>query len=181
MRYKLIVFAGLPGVGKSYLAERFAKKINAPHLNTDVIRKELAGVASKAPMVAAWEGGIYSRDMSKATYEEMFARAQKALSEGNCVLDGTFMRHEFVEGALSVAKEANVRFLLVECVCPERIVFERLKSKRVGESVSDATVEVYMKVKNHFEPFELPDANYIKVNASQPVDRSIKLIVEKLS
>ena len=40
MNLKIILIMGLPGAGKTTLADELAKKIKAKRLNADVVRKE---------------------------------------------------------------------------------------------------------------------------------------------
>ena len=56
----LIIICGLPGTGKTFIAKKLAPKINAEHLSTDRIRKEL------------FPEPTYSEDEKNKVYVEMF-------------------------------------------------------------------------------------------------------------
>jgi predicted kinase len=77
MENKLIVLVGLPGSGKSHLAQEIAKKEQATILSSDDIREELFGDASKQKKTAI-------------VYETLYERAKSLLLSGkNVVIDAT--------------------------------------------------------------------------------------------
>src|SRR5215218_9274476 len=115
----IVLFSGLPGVGKTKLANELAPLIKAVVLSTDKIRKEL----------------IYDVMLLVARYFHNQAGT-------NCILDGTFntkeSRRKAKEKLESVSPE---QIYIVECICPEDIVLSRLKARK-GD-YSDADIDVY--------------------------------------
>ena len=84
----VLLVGGLSGTGKSTLASELANTLGCELLQTDVIRQDLF---ASSPGPAAFEGGIYTRDMRHRVYEEMLRRAESILCDGvSAVLDGTF-------------------------------------------------------------------------------------------
>ena len=85
MLYSLIVlFSGLPGVGKTLLAKELAPLIKAVVLSTDKIRKELI------------TDPTYTEEEKELIYDVMLILA-KYLQEAdgtNCILDATFNTKE---------------------------------------------------------------------------------------
>jgi len=148
----LIVIAGLPGVGKSYIADKIAQRIDTGILRTDEIRKELAGIPAQEHRYEEFGKDIYSDDIRERTYEEMIKRGRMHLSEGrSCIFDATFSKRRYRKIASELAEELKIPFLVVECVCPEEVVMERIKSRTEKGSVSDATVSIYKGMKENFE------------------------------
>lgn len=136
----LTIICGLPGTGKSTQAKKIAAKTNAILLRTDTIRKELG--RSK-----------YSVRDRQAVYREMFLRAGKLLGQAkNIVLDATFSKRENREAAKKLAKDCGATFQLLEIICPEKIIKERMKRRAGGES--EARFREYLKYKKVFEPIE---------------------------
>ena len=68
----LLLVVGLPGTGKSYLAERIAGEIGADILRTDEIRKGLAGIEKSEHRYEDFGRGLYTEEMTQRTYNEMY-------------------------------------------------------------------------------------------------------------
>jgi aminoglycoside phosphotransferase family enzyme len=68
-RPRLIIVGGLPGTGKSTVARTLATRLGAAYLNSDVVRKELAGLEPNKGGAAPFGGGIYTATMTEITYD----------------------------------------------------------------------------------------------------------------
>ncbi len=139
----IILFCGLPGVGKTRLANELAPLINAIVLSTDKIRKELISTPT------------YKKEEKALIYDVMLLMARylhNAAMGVNCILDATFNTEQSREDARK--KMRNVisaeQIYVVECICPEEIVINRLKARK-GD-YSDADVEIYRRMKQLYEP-----------------------------
>ncbi|MEY7849371.1 AAA family ATPase [Natrarchaeobius sp. A-rgal3] len=140
-RPTLIVYCGLPGVGKSAASAYTATHAPAERYRSDEVRKEL------------FPEPRYTSAETLATYDELLERAQTALEQGtDVVLDATFRTKRLRDRAESVAREAGAHSVFARVVCDERIVRERLANRNGG--VSDADVEVYELVRDSFDPVE---------------------------
>lgn len=177
---RLIIVMGLPGVGKSYLAEKLAIRMNAHHLRTDFIRKELTGIALEEFKGTGFEKGIYSTEMSRKTYNELFRRAEEYLLQGKtCILDATFLRNNGRNRAVDLAKKLGIEPLFIHCVCPEKVVLERMEKRSKGVSASDATPRVYFKMKEVFRPPSRRLPNLIRIDTSEDVEEVIGKLIEE--
>jgi predicted kinase len=88
----LLIFFGMIATGKSHLAAAFAKKWGCAYHNSDIVRKELAGLAADSRQINTVDTGIYSSEFSPRTYEAVLARAQNHLKQKRyacVVLDGS--------------------------------------------------------------------------------------------
>ena len=137
----IILFSGLPGVGKTRLANELAPLINAVVLSTDKIRKEIIS------------NPTYSNEEKELIYNVMLLMARYLHNEGgiSCVLDATFATEESRKNARK--KLTNVspeQIYMIECICPEDITISRLKARKGG--YSDADIDVYRKMKELYEP-----------------------------
>lgn len=178
MQTTLIVVAGLPGTGKSFIADKIAERIDARILRTDEIRKEIAGIPPEEERYEEFGEGIYDKEMDRKTYLEVIERARDCLKEGgSCILDATFSKRRYRDLAFDLAGELEIPFLIVECTCPEEVVIERINSRMEdGRSISDATISIYRKMKDRFEKIEEDEIRVV-------VDTSgnIELMIERLA
>lgn len=160
----LVLVCGLPGTGKSTVAKELAKRINGKLLRTDIIRKEMI----KKPK--------YTERGKQNVYELLFSRAEHLLSKKiNCILDGTFYKKSLRKRASDVAKKTGAKFEIIECICPEKIIFERMKKRiKIGDA-SDADFRIYEKMKNEYEPIE---EKHIVIDTSKNYEKIIEKVVK---
>ncbi|TKX73687.1 kinase [Halorubrum sp. GN11_10-6_MGM] len=134
---RLVVVCGLPGVGKTTVAERIAAHVNGRIRRTDVIRKEL------------FEDPEYTDAETEAVYEELLARAGDDVEAGgSVVLDATFADERFRADARETAAELAAAFDLVEVVCDEAVVERRIERR---DGISDADFEIHLHFKELFD------------------------------
>jgi aminoglycoside phosphotransferase family enzyme/predicted kinase len=106
----LLVVAGLMGTGKSALAEAIGVEQGLPVLNSDRVRKELAGSeACGTPELPTrkmpYGEGIYSEAWNSLTYDTLFERAAQALQNGqSIILDASFSRRDMRSAAFDLAR-----------------------------------------------------------------------------
>ena len=145
----LVVVCGLPGAGKTTVAERISDRSDARILRTDVIRKEL------------FSDPTYNEAETEAVYAELLERARDAVLDGrSVVLDATFAKRQFREDARELAERVANRFELVKVECDESVVRERIERR---DGISDADFDVYL----HFtELFDGIDSEHLVVDNS---------------
>jgi len=144
-----LVVCGLPGTGKSTLASELADVSGWPVVASDVIRKELAGVAPDERLSAPF----YREEFSLRTYDELARRAAEATRANPVViLDANFRKRDQRERLREAAATARARIAFCELRLDEEMVRERLlRRSGDGGAVSDAGWAVYEKVKDSFE------------------------------
>jgi predicted kinase len=117
----LVVVGGLPGTGKSTLAESLAVELDAP-------------VFAKDPLEASlWRSGIGTEQGSwQAAEDLMTTLAGEQLRRGrNAILD-TVARKEISRTTWrELAATYDTRFALIECVCSDERVHESRLEGRV--------------------------------------------------
>ena len=143
-RVRLVVVGGLPGTGKSTLAQGIAAEVGALLVRTDEVRKELAGLRSDQPAPADLGSGIYSAEATARTYQEVLHRAGLALGMGeSAVLDGSFLDARWREEARAVAAAASADLVELRCEAPAEVAADRIRRRAVaGRDPSDATPEI---------------------------------------
>lgn len=158
---ELIVVCGLPGVGKTTVAEDIAERTDGRLFRTDVIRKEILTDPQ------------YTKEESRMVYNEMFDRAHDTIENGQtAVLDGTFKdtdaRHRVIE--LSEEVEAECRLVKVECA--EDVVRERIRDRE--DDASDADYEIHAMYRDQFEPISHEHVTVDNSNGLADTRRQVK-------
>ena len=148
----LVAIAGLSGTGKSAVAGALGARTGFVHINSDVVRKRLAGLGAEARLSAAYEGGLYSPEHSQRTYAAMLAEAAQHLGAGRgVILDATFQRCADRDVARALARKHAVPLLLVECRCREDELRRRLEARQSRRGASDADWNVYLEQRRRYE------------------------------
>lgn len=171
---------GLPGTGKTYIARRLAARLNAFHLLSDSIRKQLVGIPVGTPVRPGTDQGIYRREVSRKTYAELLRRARMLLTAGQSVIvDATFLYDDARQEVRELARKAGVKLLFVFADCPEKTVAARMRRREHGQSLSDADLGVYRRMKARFTP-PRTGRELIRIDTRCPVNRSLAKIERAL-
>lgn len=169
----LAITAGVTGTGKSTVAKLVAENWKAVHLQTDAIRREIAGIGPTERSGSELSGGIYTEEMSRKTYEELHHRAKTALAEGrSVVMDGTHLRRDFRQASLDIGRRAGVMTIIIECSLSDAEAIDRLKTRYAsGESESEGRPEVHARQVQHWDPPSADEADRVaRVNTDGRVD-----------
>ena len=146
-----LVVCGPPASGKSRLCAQLAELTQWPHLATDVVRKELAGLAP----TERGRPEHYRDEFSRRTYDALHARAAEAVQAGELVvlLDGNFATPDLRTLALARARAANARlqFVHVDIDAATAIARAALRQHDPHEA-SDAGPEVTATRHARFQP-----------------------------
>ena len=141
MAETLAVVCGLPGVGKTTVAETVADRVDGRLLRTDVVRKEILADPD------------YTEEEFRLVYDELFDRTRETIESGrSVVLDGTFQDESRRTRAADLAATLDTEFRLVKVECAERVVRDRIES-REGDA-SDADFEVHRMYRETFDAIE---------------------------
>ncbi|WP_158055575.1 AAA family ATPase [Halorussus halophilus] len=146
----LVVVCGLPGVGKTTVAERIAEETDGRLLRTDVIRKEIISDPE------------YTDEESQMVYDELFRRGRETVEAGRtAVFDATFQDEAERARARELAAELETGFRLVKVECAEGVVKERIESRE--DDASDADFEIHELYR---ETFDAISADHVTVDNS---------------
>jgi len=176
---EIIVFFGMIASGKSTLAERFASHHDLLYLNTDRVRKELAGMAATERRPDEVGKGIYTAEFTRRTYETMLVRAQESLAGGRgVVLDGSYSRRQDREMVIRCGKQAGAAVRFIFCTCNDETVKQRLEIRsRDPLAVSDGRWEIYLHQKKSFAwPDELAETQLLVLNTEDDPARLLARI-----
>jgi aminoglycoside phosphotransferase family enzyme/predicted kinase len=172
----VIVLAGVTGSGKSTLARALAARSHRPHLNSDVIRKRLAGIepTARAPVSA------YSPAMSEFTYRELGRLA--GATAGTVIVDATLHRRRLRDVFREQLGDRAGDAVFVECRAPAAVLERRVRARaRRPDRTSDATPEILRRQLADMDPFdEVPPERHVIIRADQPVELLVAAIEDAI-
>ena len=123
------------------LAGALAGRLGCTVLNSDRIRKELAGIPAEQRSPAPYEAGIYSPSWTERTYQELLHRAAELLSHGESVIaDASWISADHRAAAAATAEGAAAEIVQLHCTAPAELTARRISSRKDGASDADPMV-----------------------------------------
>ncbi len=125
-------------------------------MNSDVVRKRLAGITATTSAAADFNRGIYSPEFTARVYDSLAEEANRLLKAGQgLILDATFgsrnQRHKLIDKM----KGTGIEPLFVECQAALAVIIERLRQREQQPTrISDANVAVYQAQLEQFETLD---------------------------
>jgi aminoglycoside phosphotransferase family enzyme/predicted kinase len=175
------VMMGLPASGKSSLGEAMAEKLSLPLLQSDAIRKELAGRQIHQAEIVHYDGGIYQSSMRQRVYAKMLTSAQEELKQGHSVvLDATFSKSRWRDEVRQLASDLDTNLIFVECACGEEIIRWRLEEREGQGGISDARLMHLPRMILEYEaPHEMDSVHLVRVDTSLPFSETLSRILSE--
>ena len=164
MQPALIIFSGLPGTGKSTLANRLARELRSPLLRID----DVAGPLPEITDIAFWDSKIAL----------MLELADVQLELGlSIVLDSVFMGSDRLH-AQQLAHNYAALFRPVYCFVSDEAVWQQRVTERFEalQNGAVATWERILEQRKHFQPREQGTALFI--DAVAPLEQTYAALLE---
>ncbi len=159
----IVLMAGLPGCGKTTLAQALAAQTDGVLLNKDVIRSALF-----PPGEIEYSTG--QDDFCQQVMMEVASYILGKTPERMVFLDGRpFSRRYQIEQVTNLASELKQEFRIIECVCSEATARQRLEQQATqGEHpAANRDFALYLRVKQSFEPIAAPKT---VIDTEQPLE-----------
>jgi predicted kinase len=166
MQTTLVLFSGLPGTGKSALAEKLAREVRWPLLGIDDMAACMPPGMDRNT-TAFWDQAIAAL--------LLIAEAQLKLNV-SVITDSIFMNLDRFHAA-SIARECEARFVPVytlvsdEAAWKERVIARYLKS---GSNKEAASWEQVMEQQKWFRPWDAGTALF--VDTKQPLEACFEAV-----
>ena len=162
-----VIFAGLPGTGKSTLARALAERLGAAILDKDRIRGALFpdALTDYSPeqdqlcMRAMLEAAAYLTERRRVKYVFFDGR--------------TFSARGQIEEVLLAAEQAGARWRILHITCADAVAEGRLARSDPGHPAKNRDPALYHRIKQHFEPILQPK---LEVDTTLGIDRELAAV-----
>lgn len=155
-RPALIITHGLPGCGKTTVAQVALERLQAIRIRSDVERKRLFGLAAHENSHASVAGGIYGAEATRQTYGLMLQLASEQLGLGfTVIIDAAFLRRAEREQFQTLADELAIPFAILWVRADIDVLRGRIEQRmRHGKDASEADVAVLETLRAACEPLQ---------------------------
>jgi aminoglycoside phosphotransferase family enzyme/predicted kinase len=145
----LVMIGGLPGTGKTTLAEALSAQLGWATINSDSVRHEIEPARGPAP----FDQGAYAPEITARTYELALDRARTSLGLGESVIVDASFRDEANRAAFrALGRALSACVVELRCEAPSDLGERRL-AERDASHPSDATPVVAARMARSFAPW----------------------------
>ena len=170
MRKSLILFRGLPGTGKTYLAKKLKERL-----------PELILISRDSVRAKVFVNPQYSNEEKEQLLSVILFTIEEHSGNDSIIIDGmTFPTRESMEPFRKSAEQNNMQLRIIECFCTEETALKRISDDVIEKAhpVVDTDEDLYYHVREIFEPFS---GFHLKINTEDDDNKNIDRIVAYLS
>lgn len=179
----VLVMMGVMGSGKSAIARELAGGMRLHVLDSDFVRKSLAGVKPEERREVGFGEDIYSPEMTERVYAAMVDATREMTRAGySVILDASFSKRRHREAVLGLFADRDIQLLFVECTAGPEVLERRLAERqRSGGDYSDGRPELLSRQMEEFEePREVPPEMLLELNTDRPLDESVDRVEDRI-
>ena len=143
-RVRLVLVGGVPGTGKSTLANGLGDALGAVVLRSDELRHGQSESMTDRSAPATFRRGRYSPDRTQDVYNRLIGAARQHLGLGeSVVLDASWIDASNRDQAQALAMQSSADLTELHCTAPPAVTEQRIRTRRQGaDDPSEATVEI---------------------------------------
>jgi hypothetical protein len=169
-RGRLVIASGVMGSGKTHVARLVAERLGAITVRTDAVRKRRAGLSLRDRAIHDFGRGLYTPEMSAATYAEALRLAGEMLAVGwPVIVDGAFSRAAERAAARALAAADGAPLTVLWCDAPDEVIAAQLRTRaHEGHEVSDGRLEL---LPTHRARYEAPagEPGVVRIDTAAPL------------
>ena len=182
-RPAILVSFGVIGTGKSTIASALSEELSFEVVSSDMVRKRISGISKFERRYEEYDTGIYSRDVTKKTYDEVFDNAEAIVSNGKSVIvDASFSKTIWRESLVERAESLGAHLYFIQAQAPKNIIEQRLTTREKQEkTISDGRIEILGSFISDFEePLEISKESLIRIDTTKTISENIGIIFNKI-
>ncbi len=164
----LVIFSGLPGVGKTFVARELARQLGAAHLRIDSIEQAIRGWA------------IGSQPLDDVGYRVAYAIAEDNLRLGRIVIADCVNPIRLTRDAwLAVAERAGTGAVEIEITCSSPDEHRRRMEARAADIPGMVMPTWADVVAREYQPWDRP--HLVIDSANRTIEENVRVIRAALS
>lgn len=169
----LIINHGLSGSGKTVFSQSALENLGALCIRSDVERKRLHLLPADARTGSGVESGLYSRAVTRATYQRLAELARPIVAAGfSVIVDATFIARRQRDQFRALAQALGVPFVIVDYRASVSTLRLRVQAReRLGTDASEAGLAVLERQLETRQPLGADERRWaIRFNAERALD-----------
>ena len=170
---RIIITMGLSASGKSHLAHGLIEALPALRLRSDVERKRLFGLDPMDNSGAEVDGGIYTAEATRQTYQRLADLAGVIARAGHTVIvDATFLQRSTRDRFRRLAEDSHLGFTILQADAPLSVLESRIRQRQAeGSDPSEADLAVLETQRERVEGISDEEApRTLTVDTTQRID-----------
>ncbi|QIS03676.1 AAA family ATPase [Nocardia brasiliensis] len=144
---RLALVGGLPGTGKSTVANALSAATGAALCASDEVRGHLRTAGSIHGDSGTFGAGAYSAVNKARVYAELLTRAHRLLTAGmSVILDASWIDESERHRAAALAAATHADLIPLRCVCSPAVASRRISRRAAGDSEATPHIAAAMSV-----------------------------------